>query len=122
MWLLIGKDGQLGGALFKHFKNCTGTSRHTGARPYFQLTDDPSSLPASEVVFIVAAKTKFRDCEIDEDAWSINDSRIRSSSIYLRKLPSGRGTPPTGIRKDLLKWACEPWFRMKDSLLSGRIK
>jgi dTDP-4-dehydrorhamnose reductase len=83
MWLLIGKDGQLGGALFKHFKNCTGTSRHTGARPYFQLTDDPSSLPASEVVFIVAAKTKFRDCEIDEDAWSINvDSPIRIANRF----------------------------------------
>jgi dTDP-4-dehydrorhamnose reductase len=82
MWLLIGKDGQLGSALHKHFK-CTGTSRHVGAKPYFQLTDDPKNLPEAEVVFIVAAKTKFRDCEIDEDAWQVNvDGPIRIGARY----------------------------------------
>lgn len=83
MWLLIGKDGQLGSALYKHFKDCIGTSRHTGAKPYFQLTDDPWRLPHAEVVFIVAAKTKFRDCEIDGDAWNINvDSPIRIAARF----------------------------------------
>ena len=83
MWLLIGKDGQLGRAFYDYAK-CVGTSRHVGAKPYFQLTDDPWKLQYSpEVVFLVAAKTKFRDCEIDDDAWSVNvDSPIRIASRF----------------------------------------
>ncbi len=84
IWLLIGKDGILGSAIHRRIK-VLGTSRHTGARPYFQLTDDPSSLPKAEVVFLVAAKTKFRDCEIDDDAWSINVDSPARIAHHFRK-------------------------------------
>jgi len=81
--LIIGRDGYLGGMLYKSLRNVIGTSRHSGAKPYFQLTDDPASLPEADVVYIIAAITKFRECEIDPDAWTINvDGPIRLGHRY----------------------------------------
>jgi dTDP-4-dehydrorhamnose reductase len=81
--LVIGKDGYLGGMLSTTLR-CTGTSRHPGAKPYFNLkTTDPNTLPNAEVVYIIAAITKFRECEIDPDAWAINvDGPIRLGNRY----------------------------------------
>ena len=89
MWLIIGRDGQVGKALYDHLRvldiagGVRGTSRRGGEFPQFNLTDDPKVLPSADVVFLVASKTKFRDCELDSDAWSVNvDSPIRIAEHF----------------------------------------
>ena len=81
--LVIGKDGYLGRMLCD-WLNCPGTSRRTGAQLFFDLkSSDPRTLPDADVVYIVAAKTKFRDCEIDDDAWGTNvDGPTRVAHRY----------------------------------------
>lgn len=81
--LVIGKDGYLGRMLCD-WLGCEGTSRRTGAQLFFDLkSSDPRTLPDADVVYIVAAKTKFRDCEIDDDAWNTNvDGPIRIGDRY----------------------------------------
>ena len=89
MWVLIGRDGKLGFALYHHLKSTlktikiAGTSRYLRSKYYFDMKDPPDDLPLGEVVFIVAAKTKFTDCELHKDAWSINvDAPIRIAHHY----------------------------------------
>jgi dTDP-4-dehydrorhamnose reductase len=88
--LVIGKDGYLGRMLFQSLKHSVGTSRRVGSKLFFDLkSSDPKTLPEADVVYIVAAKTKFRDCEIDDDAWSINvDGPIGIGSRYSDSLDS----------------------------------
>jgi len=78
--LVIGKNGTLGRALYERLGG-DATGRHD-----FNLKDNPVFPPEKyDVVYIVAAKTKFRDCELDEDAYQTNvDGPIRLGA-YFRK-------------------------------------
>lgn len=80
--LLIGRDGFLGSALYARLKCAATTRRGTETGLFFDLTSDPKCLPDAEVVILVAANSKFRDCEISA-TWEVNvDAPVRIAHRY----------------------------------------
>src|SRR5258706_10158943 len=79
----------------------------------YDLRDDRTLVIASlqiappDVVYIVAAMSKFRDCELNEDAWSINvDGPVRvahhfktSFIVYISSEAAEWGRTSYGIQK-----------------------
>lgn len=83
MDLLISKDGQVGSALWEKIPCCMATSRRDNRLIRFDLKDRADSLPLVDCVYILASKTRFRDCELDTDAWDINvDGPVRIAARY----------------------------------------
>ena len=75
--LVIGKNGMLGRALHERLGG-----ESTGSKE-FNIKDAPVFTKHYDVVYIVAAKTKFRDCELDEDAYQVNvDGPIRLGAYF----------------------------------------
>jgi len=99
--LIIGKNGMLGEALYKRIGGVATTSRD------FDLRGDPKDLPEAELVYIVAAMSKFRDCELNPDSWAINvDGPIRvahhfknSFIVYISSEAAEWGRTAYGIQK-----------------------
>ena len=85
--LIIGGDSMLGLALADCLDDVTVTSRRNGA-PYFYdlLASAPATLPnRPDVVYLIAAMTKFRDCEMNPDAYSINvDAQVAIAAHFSR--------------------------------------
>lgn len=75
--VIVGAGGVVGSALYARVGGF-GTTHEE-----FDLKDDPGRLPDADLVYIIAAKSKFRDCELDEDAWEVNvDAPIRIAARY----------------------------------------
>ena len=64
--IIVGASGILGAALHRRIG---GIGMRRGD---YDLKGDPIALPGADLIYIVASKTKFRDCELDEDAWAVN--------------------------------------------------
>ena len=77
MNLIIGSGSQVGKILLKKIGG-VGLDHQD-----YNLKGVPTSLPEAQIVYILASKTKFRDCELDEDAWAVNvDGPIKIGHRY----------------------------------------
>jgi hypothetical protein len=81
--LVVGGDSQVGKKLAAYL-GCPATSRRVGASLSYDLAfSRPQSLPKADVIYLVASMTKFRDCEMNPDAYIINvDAQVRIASHF----------------------------------------
>lgn len=81
--LVIGGDSQVG-RKFSSYMVAPGTSRKPGSEFYYDLlTSRPSVLPEAETVYLIASMTRFRDCEINPDAYAVNvDAQVAIAAHF----------------------------------------
>ena len=84
--LVVGGDSMIGSALAAYL-HAPATSRRAGSSlQHYELgASSPSVLPPSDVVYLVASLTRFRDCEIDPNAYAINVDAQVAIAAHFRK-------------------------------------
>ena len=88
--LVIGGDSKLGRSL-ADFLGCASTTRRQKGdfeKPeifYDMSKSSPLVLPISDVIYLVAAITRFRDCEMDPDTYRVNVDANVAIAGYCRK-------------------------------------
>lgn len=84
--LIVGGDAFLGKHLAARLGNAEVTSRRPGAKHYYYLGKSlPWHLPQSDVIYLVGGITKFKECEIDPQAYHINvDAQLEIASHHAR--------------------------------------
>lgn len=110
--LIVGGDSFLG----KHLQARLGgeyTSRRPGAKNYYYLgRSHPSTLPQSNVIFLVGGITKFKECEIDPESYHINvDAQLEIAThhkdAYIVYVSSETAEWPNQTAYGSQKRACE---------------
>ena len=81
--LVVGGDSQVGKKLAAYL-HAPFTSRRTGAKLSYDLEFSlPNALPKADVIYLVASMTKFRDCEMNPDAYRINvDAQVAIAAHF----------------------------------------
>lgn len=84
--LVIGGDSLIGKKLSSYI-NAPTTSRRPGSQllHYDLNASRPSSLPEADIIYLVASMTRFRDCEINPDAYAINVDAQVAIAAYWKK-------------------------------------
>lgn len=75
----------IGGRLAAYIGAQSTTRRSKDGLFYDLGRSMPNSLPESEVIYLVASMTRFRDCEINPDAYAVNVDAQVAIAAYHRK-------------------------------------
>jgi len=82
--LIVGGDSFLGKHLAQRLTHAYCTSRRPGAKHYYYLgRSEPHTLPTADVIYLIGGVTKFKECEIDPQAYHINvDAQIEIAACH----------------------------------------
>lgn len=119
--LIIGGDSTLGKVLARMIPDAVVTTRRdvlalveNPSVKYDLLKDAPSKLPDADVVYLVAAITKFRECELNFDSYTINvdapiaiAAEFRKREAHIVYVSSEAATWPGPTAYGMQKRACE---------------
>lgn len=120
-YLVIGKDGLLGGNLMKALQvigvdEVMGTTRREGGDIHLDLSKHIPILPEADVVYLCAAIKGFEPCEGKANSWVANVDAPLAIALQMKKL---YGTFPVFISSDAVEWSPSSYARQKANVELG---
>ena len=119
--LIVGGDSTLGKVLARMLPDAIITTRGevrslipNPAVAYDMVKDSPAKLPDADVVYLVAAITKFRECELNFDSYTVNvdapiaiAAEFRKRGAHIVYISSEAATWPGPTAYGMQKRTCE---------------